>query len=183
MGSWLLTRETCAALASVLTSKHLSKPNGLLDRAGSLLISTLVSLKHAGAAFAAHRALQQISEFCFKSKDQLVGNLPASWAKRLLEEISSGERVRDSTLRRSTGYALGFLAIMRSEVSSKAEPRTLCPYILKRILRLSLPSNDSIRDYLNKLQHLSPTYRESASRELSGDENNLQYEVWVSLDC
>lgn len=179
MGSWLLTRETCAALSSVLTCNILSKPHSHLEKGGSLLISTLVSLKHAGAAFAAHRALQQISEFCFSSTDPRVGSLPATWANRLLTEISSGDRVRDSTLRRSTGYALGFLAIMRSETSAKAEPRTLCPFILKEILCLSLPAKDEISEYFDRLS-LPASYCESAIIELEGRGGG--YQVCVSLD-
>jgi Putative death-receptor fusion protein (DUF2428) len=100
-----------------------------------LLISTLTSLKHAGAAFAAHSALQEIATACL-SKKLVAGAVT--------------DKVRDSTLRRSTGYALGFLAIMRSEVVS-AGPSKLCPRILSSILRLSLPSEGRIRSAFDKL--------------------------------
>lgn len=116
-----------------------------------LLISTLTSLKHAGAAFAAHSALQEIATACL-SKKLVAGaaDLPSTWADRLIDEISVTDKVRDSTLRRSTGYALGFLAIMRSEVAS-AGPSKLCPRILASILRLSLPSEGRIRSAFDKL--------------------------------
>lgn len=117
-----------------------------------LLISTLVSLKHVGAAFAAHRALQQISLFCFNSKVPALGSLPSSWANRLLGEITEAEKVRDSTLRRSTGYGLGFLAIMRSEVSSGSDTRGLCVFILSKIMRLTLPSTGDLRHFFAKLK-------------------------------
>ena len=131
-----------------------------------LLISTLVSLKHAGAAFAAHRALQQISLVCFQSRDPILVKLPSSWTNRLLEEISETERVRDSTLRRSTGYALGFLAIMRSEVSSKADSRSLCAFILSKILRLSLPPKEELHLFFAKLK-LSKAFLTSVFPHLS----------------
>lgn len=156
MGSWLLTRETCAALASILTTRKFVASEALFNKAGMLLISTLTSLKHAGAAFAAHRALQQISEFCFSSTDSVVAKLPVRWAQRLVSEMSEAEKVRDSTLRRSTGLALGFLAIMRSEMSSKADPRTVCHYILSNILKLSLPPKQELGLFLKSLELSTP---------------------------
>ena len=131
-----------------------------------LLISTLISLKHVGAAFAAHRALQQISLFCFNSTDPALGSLPLSWANRLLGEITEAEKVRDSTLRRSTGYGLGFLAIMRSEVSSGSDSRNLCVFILSKILRLTLPSTVDLQHFFAKLK-LSESFLASAFPDLS----------------
>lgn len=146
VGSWLLTKESCAALGSVVTLKKFQPPRSLVAKAGALLISTLTSLKHQGAAFAAHKVLQQIASSCSNPssslrRDPTTASLPTEWAQRLLHEISETEKVRDSTLRRSTGYALGFLSIMRSEPPSSVAPRTLCPYILANIVRLSLPSD------------------------------------------
>ncbi|CAB9528615.1 adenoma-associated protein homolog (Partial), partial [Seminavis robusta] len=153
MGSWLLTKETCEALATLLTSSIAWHPSdSILKQAGGLLISTLISLKHAGAAFAASRALQQIAEYCFNSSDIHVGRLPSLWANRLLDEISSAERVRDSTLRRSTGYALGFLAIMRSEVSSNVDPHRLCPFILAKLVQLTIPPRKDLEHCFDKLK-------------------------------
>jgi len=178
VGSWLLTKEACAALSSVITSYPSSSlPAQLVTTAGSLLISTLTSLKHQGAAFAAHRALQELSEACHAyssnaasnslGNDSIV-NLPLSWARRLLHEISSTEIVRDSTLRRSTGYALGFLSVMRSEPPPNIAPRSICPFVLANIIRLSLPcatvmtqrlehmtTSNSSYDFMVFIQHLS----------------------------
>ena len=176
MGSWLLTREACAALATLLCSNIFPVSEAHISRAGVVLVSTLISLKHAGAAFAAHRALQRIAEFCLcNSKNAEVAKLPTMWAYRLLEEISNVEKVRDSTLRRSTGYALGFLAIMRSEVSSKVEQRTLCPFILKNILALSLPSNKELFRYCEKLK-LSTEFFNSLFPNLSVPEETTSFE-------
>jgi hypothetical protein len=130
-----------------------------MDQAGELLISTLISLKHAGAAFAASRALQQLTEHCFNSDDVLIRKMPSAWASRLLGEISS-ERVRDSTLRRSTGFALGFLSIMRSEMLSKMTPRAHCPFILQKLVTLSLPSRDKLLTLFERIR-LSPASRQT----------------------
>lgn len=152
MGSWLLTRETCAALSAVISAKNFSPPESLVDQSAMLLINTLTSLKHAGAAFAAHRALQQIVTSCFDETDASILQLPSMWTHRLLEEISATDKVRDSTLRRSTGYALGFLSIMRSEIATQVDPRSLCPFILSNILRLSLPAEEDLEVFLDKLK-------------------------------
>lgn len=107
MGSWLLTREACDAIAVVLGAMGHNASASLLDNCATLLINTLTSLKHVGAAFAAHSAVEAITQLCFRScHDSLIEQLPKSWAQRLLRETEL-DRVRDSTLRRSTGYALG----------------------------------------------------------------------------
>ncbi len=77
----------------------------IISTAGDLLISTLTTLKHQGAAFAAHKALQSFCTRCFKEvHGNEIRQLPYAWSERLLKEISHTEIVRDSTLRRSTGY-------------------------------------------------------------------------------
>jgi hypothetical protein len=108
IGSWLLTKETCAAIAAVITLKKYRAPVELVDTTGMLLISTLTSLKHTGAVFAAHRAIQQIATRCLGGDgDSTLQKLPEQWANRLLDEVSEVDIVRHATLRRSTGYALG----------------------------------------------------------------------------
>lgn len=70
---------------------------------------------------------------------------------RLLNEISLNERVRNSTLRRSTGYALGFLAIMRAEVGSKSGSQVISKAALWTILKLSLPPKLQLKEALELL--------------------------------
>ena len=153
MASWLMTKEACASLSSSIICKEFDPSVGLIKAVGSLLIRTLTSLKHQGAAFAAHRALQVINEFCFiSSVDEGCVNLPLLWAKRLVSDISGADNVRDSTLRRSTGYALGFLSIMRSEPPSSVTPRILGPDILGALVRLSLPSAEAgLEKYMDEI--------------------------------
>ena len=77
----------------------------VVSTAGDLLISTLTTLKHQGAAFAAHKGFQKICERCYNEGDRNgIRFLPSKWSQRLIHEISCPEIVRDSTLRRSTGY-------------------------------------------------------------------------------
>ena len=154
VGSWLLTKETCAAVAVTVASKGFEAPFGLVEKVGMLLISTLTSLKHAGAAFSARDSLQEIATTCLSSKNSKNGLclLPDLWVSRLLDEISSNEKVRDSTLRRSTGFALGFVALMRSETTVKSAGSKICPRVLESILRFSLPSEHQIKLAFERLQ-------------------------------
>lgn len=148
-----MTKEACASIASTVTYKEFEPSVRLVESVGNLLISTLTTLKHQGAAFAAHRALQEIVEFCFTtSLNESFVNLPLVWAKRLVRDISGEDNVRDSTLRRSTGYALGFLSIMRSEPPSSVTPRTLCPDMLGTLVRLSLPPEEELDRYMKLLR-------------------------------
>ena len=92
---------------------------GVVSTAGDLLISTLTRLKHQGAAFAAHKALQKICIKCSKEGDRDgLRLLPSKWCQRLLYEIPSPEIVRDSTLRRSTGYG-EFMKLYSSSFAQK----------------------------------------------------------------
>ena len=153
IGSWLLTKEACAAMASVITVEGYIPRHIIVSKVGLLLLSTLTTLKHAGAAFAARDALQQIAANCFNLKKSYdTYSLPAAWSNRLLEEISLNDRVRNSTLRRSTGLAMGFLAIMRADVvASKSNSSAICHPLLQKLLMLSLPPEQRIEDALAKL--------------------------------
>ncbi|KAL7572577.1 hypothetical protein ACA910_000394 [Epithemia clementina (nom. ined.)] len=146
MGSWLLMKESCASIASILTTKENTPDDAQVNQAGVLLISTLTSLKHTGAAYAAHNAFQQIAQLPFQHKH--LQHLTAAWINRLLAEITHSEKIRDSTLRRSTGYGLGFLSIMRSEVACCKHPRLLCRNITQSILRLAMPPDEWLNRFL-----------------------------------
>jgi Putative death-receptor fusion protein (DUF2428) len=149
IGTWLLTRDACATLASLIIHKGSCVPHSTVRRAGQLLITTMTSLKHQGAAFAAQKALQQVAAHCASRHAVLeLRELPIQWSERLMCEISKDDKVRDSTLRRSTGYALGFLALMRSEITLKVFPKQLCPSILASLVTLSLPSRSILHQQL-----------------------------------
>ena len=135
-------KESCAAAALSLTAKENVQDRVQINHVGVLLISTLTSLKHTGAAYAAHNSLQQIAQLCFQKKH--LQNLSTAWVERLLAEITQTEKVRDSTLRRSTGYGLGFLSIMRADVLTRKPPRQLCRKLVYCILRLAMPSKESL---------------------------------------
>lgn len=148
-----MTKETCAALASVITIEGYIARHLLVSKVGQLLLSTLTTLKHAGAAFAARDALQQIAKNCLNPTNPSdIRSLPEAWSLRLIDEISLNEKVRNSTLRRSTGYALGFLAIMRADVSNKSASSVISIPLLQKLLMLSLPPEQRIEESLAKLK-------------------------------
>lgn len=100
-----------------------------------------MALKHQVGAHAAHKALQDIASLCYLAPTKIKNNAkhdtsecthatsincnesppynenssegmyPLKWIETVLREISMTETVRDSTLRRSTGFALGILAL------------------------------------------------------------------------
>jgi hypothetical protein len=156
VGSWLLVKEACATLASAITTNHTVLPYQTVHHCCSLLVNTLTSLKHQGAAFAAHKAFQTIASFCLgqteeRGRDSLAG-IPTVCGNRLMMEISSTERVRNSTLRRSTGYGLGFLSLMRAEVGSPLMPKVINSSYMAQLLRLSLPSSMLLSTAFARLQ-------------------------------
>eukprot|EP00934_Nitzschia_sp_Nitz4_P006972 Nitzschia sp. Nitz4//scaffold176_size46146//10399//16466//NITZ4_007189-RA/size46146-snap-gene-0.3-mRNA-1//-1//CDS//3329539006//6962//frame0 len=149
IGTWLLTKEACAAAAATVSVYDIPSSSVLIDRCGTLLVSTLIALKHTGAAFAAREALQQIATVCFNSSDSEQRNLPVQWTTRLLEELSRPDKVRDSTLRRSMGYGLGFMALMRSEVTTRSS--RMCHRILRELVVLSLPPASQMESCFKRL--------------------------------
>lgn len=155
VGSWLLTKHACSAWAVLLTSTSFFDGKGKLFKdAGEVLISTLSSLKHAGNSYAAHESLQQITMACFGTSNiDLVRELPRQWASRLLREVSESDKVKDSTLRRSTGYALGFLSILRSEIVmvTSSSQRILCQHCIVSLIRMSLPPKTSFKELMTLL--------------------------------
>ena len=159
VGTWLLTKETCGAVSALMATPGFNPSPELVETCGSLFISTLISLKHAGAAFAARDALQEIARMCLLSKDGELQKIPERWINRLLDEIGSADKVRDSTLRRSTGYALGFVALMRAALASRSIFATLCDRILRQLIRCSLPAETELKNALGARKNSTSSER------------------------
>lgn len=174
IGTWLLTKEACATLASVIKHYPGGAPSSVVESAGYLLIAILMSLKHQGGAHAAHKALQEIASVCYTYTTNIhsgtqeitsdflhvnnveappfehscVGNYPIKWIGIILGEISMTETVRDSTLRRSTGFALGVLSLLRGA------PRQFISFTMEKLLMLSDEKNDDNRSRVHALNIL-----------------------------
>ena len=54
----------------------------LVDLSGKLLIRAMISLKHQGAAYAAHKSLQRLCEIICNDEDS--ASLPQEWSVKLL---------------------------------------------------------------------------------------------------
>lgn len=143
-----MVKEACATLAAIVAISA-NPQKEFLEDAGFLLLSTLVTLKHQGGAFAAHKSLQSLSKTCFKiSNSELsIREIPAKWIGQLIAIVSDKETVQNSTLRRSTGYGLGFLSIMRAE----PQPRKMCSSAVSSLLRLALPPASMMRTKLRQI--------------------------------
>ena len=150
----MLIKETCAAASAIIAVQGFDAPSSLIQKCGTLLISTLISLKHAGAAFSARDSIQEIAHTCLISQEVELHSIPEKWVDRMLDEMCSYDKVRDSTLRRSTGYALGFLALMRSELATRSSNSTLCHRVLTRIVAFSLPAEKQLKSALSTLNVL-----------------------------
>ena len=138
MGSWLLNREASLALGSVFTLRFADLSLDIVNETGLMLLRTLSSVKHTGAAHASNRALQALAAMCFSSIDSGLSSLPRSWSDRLLDEIAGRTKTKDSTLRRSTGFSLGLCAIMKAEMTVPS--RDVSTQVLERLLHLAVPN-------------------------------------------
>ena len=84
VGSWLLTKDACEALAVVLSIKDVPTDAATMEDTGLLLLRTQIYVKHTGAAYAAHKALQQLSVLCFNVNDEFIESLPLKWVSFLI---------------------------------------------------------------------------------------------------
>jgi len=152
VGSWLLAKEASGCLAITSIAKNNDDENSVAT-AGGLLIKTLTTLKHQGAAFAAAAALNKISLHCFESSSSTVSNLPSSWMSGLIKEITHKTTVHQSTLRRSSGYAFGFLSMMKAECSCfpPTSPLSLTSGTIKALLNWSSPSASQFKGHVIRL--------------------------------
>ncbi|CAM9221310.1 unnamed protein product [Ectocarpus fasciculatus] len=108
-------------LGSLLTAKNVTA-------IGETLLETLLSLKHMGCVASAQAALQAVCEALLHGgrRNAPLARLPSLWLGQLLGRLA-GEK-QEFVLRRSTGLAFTFMAILR------AEPRSVDPILLPRCM-------------------------------------------------
>ncbi|GMI19685.1 hypothetical protein TrCOL_g1009, partial [Triparma columacea] len=160
VGSWLLAKEACGCLA--MSAISFGDGGDLVEIAGALLIKTLTTLKHQGAAFAAAAALNKVALHCFKSSNTTTTSLlslPSTWMTGLLGEITQKTTVHQSTLRRSSGYAFGFLSMMKAECSCfpPTSPLPITTATIKSLLHWSSPSASQFKAHAERLSLELPT--------------------------
>ncbi|GMH57887.1 hypothetical protein TrRE_jg5427, partial [Triparma retinervis] len=163
VGSWLLAKEACGCLAASAISG--GEGGRFVEAAGGLLIKTLTTLKHQGAAFAAAAALNKVALHCFNSSNApstttpSLRALPSTWMTGLLSEITQKTTVHQSTLRRSSGYAFGFLAMMKAECSCfpPTSPLPITTSTIKSLLNWSSPSSSQFKAHVERLSLDLPT--------------------------
>ncbi|KAL4100265.1 hypothetical protein PRIC1_008059 [Phytophthora ramorum] len=98
----------------------------MAQRGGETLLNSLFELKHKGAVAMAYQAFEGVCRAFLAHGEQnaVLGGLPARWADRLLERLERSEQ--HFILRRSSGFAFSFVAILR------AEPRNSAAVILPK---------------------------------------------------
>ena len=108
-----------------------------IEATGKLLLRSLLTLKHVGSIFACSEALQSI---CTKLHLSIgdINQCPSRWLHVLLTRLT-GASAAQFILRRSAGFSLAFVAILRSE------PRNSAPVLLRlaMVVLLLLAGNSS----------------------------------------
>ncbi|GMH93953.1 hypothetical protein TrVE_jg7571 [Triparma verrucosa] len=143
VGTWLLAKEGCTLITQACLRSGRSED---FEEGGKTLIETITTLKHQGAASAAMTALQELCEGCYR--DQKLRHLPSKWLDQLIEIISNPE-TGESTLRRSSGFGFGFLAILKAEASKNES--ALCERAMECLVRMCLPPASEIRMHESRL--------------------------------
>ena len=136
VGTWLLAKEGCTLITQACLRSGRSED---FEEGGKTLIETITTLKHQGAASAAMTALQELCEGCYR--DQKLRHLPSKWLDQLIEIISNPE-TGESTLRRSSGFGFGFLAILKAEASKNES--ALCERAMECLVRMCLPPGEKL---------------------------------------
>uniref|UniRef100_M4BBZ5 Uncharacterized protein n=2 Tax=Hyaloperonospora arabidopsidis (strain Emoy2) TaxID=559515 RepID=M4BBZ5_HYAAE len=153
VGSWLAVRE-CGAIMELLmrrvplpTSNPTSASVSLftVDMAqlgGETLLNSLFELKHKGAVATVYHAFEGVCRAFLAHGEQsaVLGNLPAQWADRLLDRLERSEQ--HFILRRSSGFAFSFVAILRAEPRNSAA--VILPKVMLTLLRLAGNDTDAV---------------------------------------
>ncbi|GMF65687.1 unnamed protein product [Phytophthora lilii] len=152
VGSWLAARE-CGAILELLM-RRVPLPNSnpapssvtfftveMAQRGGETLLNSLFELKHKGAVATAYQAFEGVCRAFLAHGEQnpVLGGLPARWADRLLERLERSEQ--HFILRRSSGFAFSFVAILRSEPRNSAA--VILPKVMSTLLRLAGEDTDA----------------------------------------
>ncbi|DAZ94873.1 TPA: hypothetical protein N0F65_008175 [Lagenidium giganteum] len=162
VGSWLAARECGAILDTLMKRVPLpsDKDTSTLDlfsiataeRAGETLLNSLFELKHKGAIATAYQAFEGIckSFLAHGERNAHIGSLPAKWADRLLDRLERSEQ--HFILRRSSGFAFSFVAILRAEPRNSAA--IILPKVMNTLLRLASQDTDEVQAENAHSQHL-----------------------------
>ncbi|ETI43354.1 hypothetical protein F443_11673, partial [Phytophthora nicotianae P1569] len=152
VGSWLAARECGAILELLMRRVPLPTSNPASDsityftvdmaqRGGETLLNSLFELKHKGAVATAYQAFEGVCRafLAHGEKNPVLGGLPARWADRLLERLERSEQ--HFILRRSSGFAFSFVAILRAEPRNSAA--VILPKVMSTLLRLAGEDTDA----------------------------------------
>lgn len=153
VGSWLAARE-CGAILDVLmrrvplprASESTEAPaffsTEMATQGGEMLLHSLFELKHKGAVATAYQAFEGVcrSFLAAGETNRVLGSLPQVWADRLLERLERSEQ--HFILRRSSGFAFSFVAILRAEPRNSAA--VILPKVMANLLRLAGMDTDAL---------------------------------------
>jgi hypothetical protein len=151
VGSWLAARECGAVLHTLLRrvpwSTSADDKESLIkqqdvQRAGETLLNSLFELKHKGAVAMAYQSFEGICRtlLIHSEENPLLGALPSKWANQLLERLEKSEQ--HFILRRSSGFAYSFVAILRSEPRNAAA--IILPKVMGNLLRIASLNTDAL---------------------------------------
>ncbi|KAF1335844.1 Cell cycle-associated protein, partial [Globisporangium splendens] len=161
VGSWLSARECGAILDVVMRRVPLPRSDNaklsfftteMAKQGGEMLLNSLFELKHKGAVAMAYQAFEGVcrSFLANSEKNPVIGGLPQLWADRLLDRLERSEQ--HFILRRSSGFAFSFVAILRSEPRNSAA--IILPKVMANLLRLASLDTDAIAAESQQQQHL-----------------------------
>lgn len=151
VGSWLAARECGAILDTVMRRvalpaaadpAHAYFTAETAQQCGEMILNSLFELKHKGAVAMAYQSFEGIcrSFLAHGEKNSVIGNLPSLWADRLLERLEKAEQ--HFILRRSSGFAFSFVAILRSEPRNTAA--VILPKIMTNLMLLAGMDTDDV---------------------------------------
>lgn len=153
VGSWLAARECGAIVDTLMKRVPLPRSNSsdsqtqfftteMGERGGEMLLNSLFELKHKGAVATAYQAFEGVckSFLAHAERNTVLGSLPRVWADRLLDRLETSQQV--FILRRSSGFAFSFVAILRAEPRNSAA--VILPLVMSNLLRLAALDTDKI---------------------------------------
>jgi hypothetical protein len=120
---------------SVNPSRSIWMDNDEIRSTGSKFLDSLCRLKHMGAISETQTSLQTVCSAILRvgDKNPELCALPGLWLETMLKKLQSEEQV--FILRRSAGFAYGFVALLRSESSNYK--RILLPLAMEKLVEIA----------------------------------------------
>ncbi len=139
VGAWQIIKEATNCVATVIEEAPLGEAvqGGLVSTAqaqstGDSMLSALLTLKHMGGVLHASHGFSRLCRVLLSSTAPGARGIVSAWLHSLLHRVAA--KHQQFILRRSAGFAMAFLAIVRAEAAAAGHSQPLIDTAVSHLL-------------------------------------------------